>query len=160
MYNDRINLNAEVLNEISALLGPICHDVASGYFDDSTVYAGEMASEIERKVIDKLIERYQPTPRDRDVISTVEDRGSIYNIGQLRKAIEGIPDDRMVMPQIVGQDSGVWNVHLQAAWMKEGSKFFILTGSHPDLDHLPGGRNADDRGAVINNLIAELNKLR
>jgi len=57
----------------------------------------------------------------------------ITTVGSLRKAIEGLPDDRILIKQVVGyrQDSGAWNMY--AYLTREVGDLTVLTFKHPQL---------------------------
>lgn len=57
-----------------------------------------------------------------------------HTVGQLRKALEGVPDDRIIMNQVVGFDGTAWNMYAEFCGQvaKEGS-IACLTFKHEKL---------------------------
>lgn len=133
--NDRMQIDTNSLEQIRRLIRPACHKAAARYFDDSTVYGDELAAAIE----DEIIEAYQSHPTREQVLASVKDCGHLTSVGRIRAMIDGVPDDRTVITQLVGQQSGVWNVFLTGAILNNGDGMVVMSTGHPDLDHLPGG---------------------
>ena len=61
--------------------------------------------------------------------------------GDLRALLDGVPDDRIIMAQVVGSESGAWNMvptFAPCSGCTHGSgDISVLTFSHPMLSHLP-----------------------
>jgi hypothetical protein len=60
-----------------------------------------------------------------------------HTVGQLRQAIEGIPDDRLLICQVVGEDSGAWSMFASFTPQVQLGTIACLTLSHPQLKKLP-----------------------
>ena len=58
-------------------------------------------------------------------------------VGQLRALLEGVPDDRVIIPQVVGSESGAWNMIASFTPLIQGGSMATLTLWHPHLDRLP-----------------------
>lgn len=65
---------------------------------------------------------------------------SICNLGDLRKAlacIEDLPDDTMLVHQVVGEESGAWNMGLDFVPCLKGMNKPYFQMKHPRLKNLP-----------------------
>ena len=62
---------------------------------------------------------------------------SIYNVKTLRDALEGLPDDRIIMCQTVGQDHTAWNMCGSFCKQVPNGDIAVLTFQHSDLKTLP-----------------------
>lgn len=66
----------------------------------------------------------------------------IDTIGDLRRALEGLPDERPIVSQVVAGDGCVWNMRAEFTpnalplWDHGGA---VVTLSHPELKTLPKG---------------------
>lgn len=60
-----------------------------------------------------------------------------HTVGQLRKALEGVPDERMIICQVVGKESGAWNMCARFTPQVQGGTIAVLTLDHPELKTLP-----------------------
>ncbi len=61
----------------------------------------------------------------------------IYNVKTLRDALEGLPDDRIIMCQTVGKDSGAWNMWGSFCKQVPNGDIAVLTFEHDQLKILP-----------------------
>lgn len=84
----------------------------------------------------------------------------IYNIGQLRKAIEGLDDEMPVLSQVIGEEDGAWNMFLEGG-VPDRMNSFVFQMSHPDLkrlpdweDHLPVQQAMKEIEAIVKRLQA------
>ncbi len=72
----------------------------------------------------------------------------IRTVGELKASIAAFPDDAELFPQVVGTDSGAWNMKLKIAdakasgWQEPG---VIVYMTHPKLLDLPYSFNGDVR---------------
>lgn len=57
-------------------------------------------------------------------------------VGELRKAIEGVPDDRLLICQVVGKESGAWNMESSFTAKVPHGTMAVLTLDHPQLQRL------------------------
>lgn len=87
----------------------------------------------------------------------------ICSIGELRRAMVGLADDRMLISQVVAADGSAWACYLSFAASVPNSDtgMSVLALSHPDLLHLAA---ATDKPAAVPAgeyapLVAELNAL-
>ena len=62
-------------------------------------------------------------------------------VGQLRKLLRGFSDDAPITVQVVGQQSGAWNMFLSVRSVPHyrGGKEPVFTVDHPNLLRLPMG---------------------
>ena len=58
-------------------------------------------------------------------------------VGQLRKALEGVPDDRPIICQVVAADHGAWNMHGSFCPQIQRSNMACVALAHPDLKTMP-----------------------
>lgn len=59
-----------------------------------------------------------------------------HNVGQLKKAIEGIPDDRFIACQVVANDGKAWNMRGEFCPKVSQGDIACLTFRHEELDTL------------------------
>jgi hypothetical protein len=151
-----VELDVNTLNEVRALIGPIVRKVVVRYFDDSTTYAEEMASSIEEELIDAI----QVVGTREHKLSTLVGGDSVYRAGAIKELLKDVPDDRMILSQIVGSQTGVYNAYFEIGILDRGNGPVVISAGHPELAHLPMCTDSDERNQKINHLIDELNKLR
>lgn len=60
-----------------------------------------------------------------------------YTVGQLRAALEGVPDDRVIMAQVVAVDGSAWNMRATFMARIPAGNVAALTLEHPQLATLP-----------------------
>lgn len=60
-----------------------------------------------------------------------------YNVGQIREAIKDLPDDHVIMAQVVDQQGAAWNMHMTLYTNVKGRFPTSIVMSHPDLKILP-----------------------
>lgn len=61
----------------------------------------------------------------------------ISNVGQLRKAIEGLPDDRSILFQVVSTNGQAWTLMCEfTAYPKYLKWASVMTMKHPQLTSL------------------------
>ena len=65
-------------------------------------------------------------------------------IGDLKQALEGIPDDRILKAQVMAKDGGAWTLSLELcasvpadSSMPPGGSMAMLKLTHPDLETMP-----------------------
>lgn len=66
-----------------------------------------------------------------------ENTVSIYNVKTLREALDGLPDDRIIMCQIVGKDGSAWNLWGSFCKLVPNGDIAVLTFEHDRLKTLP-----------------------
>ena len=62
---------------------------------------------------------------------------NVCNVKSLRAALEDLPDDRLIICQVVGQDGTAWNLHGSFTSQVPNGTIAILTFEHPELKTLP-----------------------
>lgn len=155
--NQLVELDAVTLDAIRQLLSPIVQKVVSRYFDDSTSYPEEIASEVE----DELIASIQVPGRREGKLNTLVGGEGVYRVGEVKRLLKDIPDERMILSQIVGSESGVYNAYFELGILKNGDGPVIMSAGHPQLTHLPMDTvDAPERQQHIDRLIDGLNQLR
>ena len=60
-------------------------------------------------------------------------------VKELIAALEDLPQDRSIICQVVGQDSGAWNMEFSVNNIESSDWAVHLRVSHPDLIDLPMG---------------------
>jgi hypothetical protein len=65
-----------------------------------------------------------------------ETRIPISTVGALRRALAGVPDDRMILHQVVAKNGDAWNLFADFCPLADGT-YAILTMTHPQLSTLP-----------------------
>lgn len=61
----------------------------------------------------------------------------ISNVGQLRKALEGLPDDRPILAQVVSTNGQAWNLMCEFTADPKFLKWAsVMTMKHPELTSL------------------------
>ena len=60
-----------------------------------------------------------------------------FTVGELRKAMEGLSYDQIIVPQVIGQKTGAWNMRAEFTRIVPQGTISAITLSHPDLIHLP-----------------------
>ena len=58
-------------------------------------------------------------------------------VGQLRKALEGVPDDRPIICQVVAVDHGAWNMYGSFCPEIQHSNMACVALEHPELKTMP-----------------------
>jgi hypothetical protein len=152
----RHELDVHTIEEIRQLIGPILNDVCQRHFDDSTGYAQELAADIESRLISDV----QVASSRGDKVTGLKGGGAVYTAGQIKAVLADVPDDRFVLSQIVGSQTGVYNAYFEIGVLKNGNGPVVISAGHPELAHLPMCLDNDDRNRKINELIANLNALR
>lgn len=59
------------------------------------------------------------------------------NVGELRKALEDLPDDRFIACQVVAKDGKAWNMWGEFCPQVPQGTIACLTFKHDELDTLP-----------------------
>jgi len=59
-------------------------------------------------------------------------------VGQLRKALEGVPDDRIIVPQVVAEDGSAWNMWAEFCPQVPQGTIACLQLTHIELKSLQG----------------------
>lgn len=154
--NRLVELDAVTLDSIRQLIRPIVQNVAARYFDDSTTYANEMASEIEDEISDSI----QAVGTREGKLSTFVGGDSIHRAGQIKELLKDVSDDRLVLSQIVGSQSGVYNAYFELGILNQGKGPVVMSAGHPQLAHLSMCASDEERQQKITQMIADLNALR
>lgn len=64
-------------------------------------------------------------------------------IGDLRQALEGVPDDRVLKGQVIAKNGGAWTLDVEfcaltpAGYSVPGGIMAVLKLTHPDLETMP-----------------------
>lgn len=156
MLSMKVELDINTINEIRSLIRPIVQKVAGRYFDDSTTYGDEMASTIEYE----LIEALQVEGDRSGKLSSLVGGDAVYRAGQIKALLKDVPDDRMILSQIVGSQTGVYNAYFEIGILDRGEGPVVISAGHPELAHLPMCASDTERNQKIDQLIEELNRLR
>jgi hypothetical protein len=75
----------------------------------------------------------------------MEELPTFRPVGDLRALLEGVPDDRPLMAQVMGNEGGAWNMVPSFLALAPGGSIAVLTLWHPFLAQLP----AMDGGASL-----------
>lgn len=59
------------------------------------------------------------------------------NVGELRKALEGVPDDRFIACQVVAKDGRTWNMNATFCPRVPHGTIAAITFDHHELKTLP-----------------------
>lgn len=59
------------------------------------------------------------------------------SVGKLRQLLEGLPDDRMIIAQVVAKDGRCWSMSPALCQQIRGGNIACLTLDHPQLETLP-----------------------
>jgi hypothetical protein len=78
--------------------------------------------------------------------------GDFCTVGQLRRLLEGVPDDRFLACQVVAADGSAWNMGATFTPQVPHGTIAALTLAHPELHTLCG---AADRPAGRDTLSTE-----
>ena len=62
---------------------------------------------------------------------------NIHQVGQLRKALEGLPDDTFIACQVVAKDGKAWNMWGEFCPKVPQGTIACLTFRHDELETLP-----------------------
>lgn len=62
---------------------------------------------------------------------------NISTVGTLKKALEGLPDDRLIMCQVVAKDGKAWNMWGDFCPQVPQGTISCLTFYHDELETLP-----------------------
>lgn len=151
-----VELDVNIVDEIRTLIRPIVQRVADRYFDDSTDYANEMASSIE----DELIDALHVDGRRVDKIREIVGGDAVYRAGQIKELLKDVPDDRMILSQVVGSKTGVYNAYVEMGILRYGDGPVVISAGHPELAHLPMCSASTERNQTIDRMIEDLNQLR
>lgn len=80
----------------------------------------------------------------------------VYDVKDLRNALENLPDDRIVMCQVVGQDGSAWNMRGSFCKQVQNGNISVLTFKHDELKTLPMPASASSIEARDENYINRL----
>lgn len=58
-------------------------------------------------------------------------------VGELKKLIKNLPNDRLIVPQVVSTDNTAWNCYAKFKDKIHNSNISCLTLYHPQLKTLP-----------------------
>lgn len=151
-----VELDVHTLNQIRELIRPVVEKVTKGLHLEGTTHAEEIITGIE----EGLIESIQVTGTRTHKLSTLVGGDSVYRAGAIKDLLKDVPDDRMILSQIVGSQTGVYNAYFEIGILDRGNGPVVISAGHPELAHLPMCTDSDERNQKINHLIDELNKLR
>jgi hypothetical protein len=62
---------------------------------------------------------------------------NFHTVGTLKKALEGLPDDRYIVCQVVAKDGKVWNMWGEFCPQVPQGTIACLTFRHDELETLP-----------------------
>jgi hypothetical protein len=64
-------------------------------------------------------------------------------IGELRQALEGVPDERLLKAQVIAKDGGSWTLNVEFCALvpvgssMPGGSMAVLKLTHPELETMP-----------------------
>ncbi len=64
-------------------------------------------------------------------------------IGELRQALEGVPDERLLKAQVIAKDGGAWTLKVEFCALAPvgssmpGGSMAVLKLTHPELETMP-----------------------
>ncbi|RFC34906.1 MAG: hypothetical protein DID92_2727744338 [Candidatus Nitrotoga sp. SPKER] len=64
-------------------------------------------------------------------------------IGELRQALEGVPDERLLKAQVIAKDGGAWILNVEfcasvpVGSSMPGGSMAVLKLTHPELETMP-----------------------
>lgn len=82
----------------------------------------------------------------KDIYMLIGDDDPIYDdskpipfmtAGELKKGLLNVPDDRIIMAQVVGTDNSAWNMRAELYRKVKYGTVGVITLSHKDLTSLP-----------------------
>lgn len=157
MLNRLVELDVQTLEEIRTLLNAVLPKVLSRHLNVFTSHPEEIASEVE----DELINSIQVTGRRMGKLSSLVGGNAVYRAGEIKDLLKDVPDDRTILSQIVGSESGVYNAYFEVGILNNGDGPVVMSAGHPQLKHLPmEDMNDVRRNQAIDEMIEQLNKLR
>ena len=157
MLKTRVELDVHTLEEIRLLLRPVVLKACANRLGDSIATAYEIAEEIETELLKTLtVNSSREQNKQRDYVNA----GAIYNAGQIKNLLKDVPDNRRVLTQIVGAQTGVYNAYIEMGILKDGEGPVVMSAGHPELAHLSVCLDVDDRHRKIDQLVNLLNELR
>lgn len=156
MLSTLVELDVNTLNEIRNLIRPVVEKVAKDLHLEGTTHAEEIINGIE----DGLIEAIQVSGTRTRKLSTLVGGDSVYRAGAIKELLKDVPDDRMILSQIVGSQTGVYNAYFELGILDNGKGPVVISAGHPELKHLPMCTDENERNQKIDQLIEELNRLR
>lgn len=62
---------------------------------------------------------------------------TFYTVGSLKKALEGLPEDRFIACQVVAKDGKAWNMRGEFCAQVPQGTIACLTFRHDELETLP-----------------------
>lgn len=62
---------------------------------------------------------------------------SFSTVGELKKILQDLPDDRLIISQVVGSEEGAWNMQSEFCKKVQNGEISVITLKHPDLKKLP-----------------------
>lgn len=83
----------------------------------------------------------------------------LYTIGQLRKIAEEtkeLPDDHLIISQVVGSEAGAWNMRADFVDIAPNSNLSVITLSHPSIKDLNDVVKKSDLRVIQNTMIDRL----
>jgi hypothetical protein len=68
----------------------------------------------------------------------VSDTVNVATVGDLRRAIDGLPDDRPILCQVIATNNDAWNMFCEFTALPESLKWAsVLQLKHRELKRLP-----------------------
>lgn len=61
----------------------------------------------------------------------------VLRVADLRKALEGLPDERLIVSQVVAMDGTAWNLAAEFCPTAAGGNVAVLSLTHPLLRTMP-----------------------
>lgn len=157
MLNVKRGLDVHDLTDILAIVRPAIRDACAERFGDLPIEEKELAENIEQRILNQFqLSSYRTQSKVRDLVGG----DSVFRAGQIKELLKDVPDDRMVLTQIVGAQSGVYNAYLDVGVLKNGDGAVVVSTGHPQLAHLPMCPEDDERQQKIDAMIEQLNALR
>jgi hypothetical protein len=155
MLSTLVELDVHTLNAIRDLIRPIVQTAAINLHGD--VHRANALTEAVEK---DLISAIQVAGTREHKLSTLVGGNAVYQAGAIKHLLKDIPDDRRVLSQIVGSETGVYNAYFELGILDDGAGPVVISAGHPELKHLPMCTDENERNQKIDQLIEELNRLR
>lgn len=70
-------------------------------------------------------------------MSNIQQVYPIITVGDVKKALEGVPDDKLIIGQVVGTEKGAWNLPVEICPKISQGNIAMITLKHHELRELP-----------------------
>lgn len=151
------HLDADAIGELESQMSTVVNTVVSTIVTENKDFAHSVGTEM----MGLLMERFQhSSPQPRVKVAGFDFMSSVFRVGQIKDLLKDVPDDRLVLCQVIGDKSGGCNAYVDMGMLKKGDGPMMITVGHPEIAHISATTDHNERSLMINEMIEQLNRLR